>query len=72
MLSTRSIKQADVGSPYFKSLSRQATTYRTPLAFSCTVFQYAINDVVVRMKRSCLAEILFRFSGVDLFHFREV
>ena len=39
---TRSIKQADVG---------------FPLALLYTVFQYAINDVVVRMKRSCMAEI---------------
>ena len=59
------MKKADVGSPYFKTLSRPAITYRIPLAFSYIVFQYAINDVVVRMKRSCLAELLFRFSGVD-------
>ena len=64
---TRSIKQADVGSPYFNNLSRQATTCRIPLAFSYTVFQYAINDIVLRTRRSFLAEILFRFSGVELF-----
>ena len=59
------MKQADVGSPYFKRLSRQATTYRIPLAFLYTVFQYAINDVVLRTNRYFLAEILFRFFGVE-------
>ena len=55
-----------LGSPYFKTLSRQATTYRIPLAFSYTAFQYTTNDVVLRTRRSFLAEILFRFSGVEL------
>ena len=66
MLATRSIKQADVGSPYFKTLRRQATTYCIPLAYSHAVFQYAINDVELRKRRSFLAEILFRFPGVEV------
>ena len=63
---TRSIKQAGVGSPYFKKWSRQVTTYRIPLAFLYTVFQYAINEAVVRKKRSFLSKILVRFPGVEL------
>ena len=62
-----SLKQAgDVGSSYLKILSRQATTYRIPLAHSHTVFQYAIIDVELRKRRCFLAEILVRFSGVEL------
>ena len=41
-----------------------ATTYRIPLAYSHTVFQHAMIDVALR-KRSLLAEILFRVSGVE-------
>ena len=45
-------RAADVGSPYFKNLSRLGTTYRIPLAYSHTVFQYVINDKELREKRS--------------------
>ena len=33
-------------------------TRRPRIAFSCTVFQYTINDVVLRTKRSFLAEVV--------------
>ena len=56
----------DVGSPYFRNLSRLATTYRIPLAYSHTVFQYAINNEELRKRRSFLAEILLRFPGVEV------
>ena len=58
----------DVGSLYFKILSRLATTYRIHLAYSHTVLQYAIIDVALG-KRSyfiVLAKILFSLSGVEL------
>ena len=59
-------RAADVGSPYFKYLSRLATTYRIPLAYSHTVFQYAINDEELHKRSFFLAEIPFRFPGVEL------
>ena len=43
-----------------------ATTYRILLAYSHTVFQYAINDEELRKRRSFLVKILFRFPGVGL------
>ena len=39
--------------------------YRIPLAYSHTVFQYAITDVELRKRRAFLAKILFRFPGVE-------
>ena len=42
------------------------TTYRIPLAYSHTVLQYEMYDVVLCKRRSSLAEILFRFPGVEL------
>ena len=59
-------RAADVGSLYLIKLSRLATTYRIPLTYSHTVFQYAINDEELRKMRSFLAEILFRFGGVEV------
>ena len=45
-------RAADVGSPYFKNLSRLATTYRIPLAYLHNVFQYAINEEELPKRRS--------------------
>ena len=57
---------ADVSSTYFKNFSdrKLATPYRISLAYSHTVFQYAMIDVALR-KRPFFAEILFRLSGVE-------
>ena len=60
-------RAADVGSPYLKKLGRLATTYRIPLAYSHTVFQYAINDEELRKRRVDCTDFFIRsvFSKIE-------
>ena len=43
-----------------------STTYRIPLPYSHTVFQYVMNDEEMPKRRSFLTETLSRFSGVEV------